>query len=326
MTETAPNSNEIARAVAALRRGELVAFPTETVYGLGADASSEAAVRRIFAAKGRPTDHPVIVHLGDNATLDDWAATVPPAARKLADRFWPGPLTLIVPRTAHVLDVVTGGQPSVGLRMPDHPVAQALLRAFGGGIAAPSANRFGRISPTQAAHVRAELGAAVAMVLDGGSSRVGVESTIVDLSGDQPVLLRPGHISAAEIGAVLGQPPLMPTSANTATRAPGTLASHYAPVTRLELVDGARLHEILSDLLAQGLRPAVLARRPAPRHLHEIPWIALPNDAAGYAHGLYASLRELDRLGCDRIVVEAVPDTEAWLHVRDRLRRAAHRE
>ncbi len=316
-------SAQIAAAVAALRRGELVAFPTETVYGLGADASNEAAVRRIFAAKGRPADHPVIVHLPDAALLDAWARDVSAIARRLAARFWPGPLTLILPRANHVLDVVTGGQDTVGLRVPDHPVAQALLQAFGGGIAAPSANRFGRISPTRAEHVRAELGDAVAVILDGGPSRVGLESTIVDLSGDQPVLLRPGQITAAEIAAVAGVPVL--TQQRTRTRAPGTLASHYAPVTPVELVDPATLESSVAALSQAGARIAVLARRPMPRSLRALAWIELPPDADGYARGLYASLRELDAAGADRIIVERVPDDEAWTAVRDRLTRAAHR-
>lgn len=323
MSIVAPS--EIERAVAALRRGELVAFPTETVYGLGADASSETAVRRIFAAKGRPADHPVIVHLGDRGMLRDWASDIPPAAQKLADRFWPGPLTLILPRAAHVLDAVTGGQPSVGLRMPDHPVALALLRAFGGGIAAPSANRFGRISPTRAEHVQSELGDAVALVLDGGPSRVGVESTIVDLSRDQPTLLRPGHIAASALGEVLGRPLAMPSTVSNTTRAPGTLASHYAPRTPLDIISVERLEETITSLRERGLRPGVLARRDLQATHSDLHEIVLPEDAAGYARELYASLRELDQRGYDRIIVEAVPDGEAWLAVRDRLRRAAHR-
>jgi L-threonylcarbamoyladenylate synthase len=319
----------ITRAVAALRDGQLVAFPTETVYGLGADAGNADAVRRVFAAKGRPADHPVIVHLPDAALLDHWAAQVPDAARRLAQQFWPGPLTLILPRAAHVLDVVTGGQDSVGLRVPDHPVALALLRAFAhdtrGGLVAPSANRFGRISPTRAEHVRAELGDAVAMILDGGPSRVGVESTIIDLSGAQPMLLRPGQLSVAAIEATLGQPLALPTpSASPATRAPGTLASHYAPTTPLLLIAPEQLLAELTRRQAAGERIAVLARRPAPAELAELPWLVAPMDADGYARMLYAALRELDALGATRIVVEAAPDDPAWLAVRDRLRRAAH--
>ncbi len=316
---------ELQAALAALHRGELVAFPTETVYGLGADASNEQAVRRIFAAKGRPADHPVIVHLPEGAALEEWAAVVSPAALRLSKRFWPGPLTMILPKAPHVLDVVTGGQQSVGLRIPDHPVAQGLLRAFADGtargLAAPSANRFGRVSPTRAEHVRAELGTTVALVLDGGPARVGLESTIVDLTGERPALLRPGHISAAEIAEVLGEPPLPPSASSP--RAPGTLASHYAPSTPVQLAPAQELLSVVDELSRQ-LRVAVLARRPAPRAFGDVPWIELPSHVEGFARGLYAALRELDAHGCERIVVEEVPEDDAWLAVRDRLRRAAH--
>lgn len=323
------SQEQIDQAVAALRAGQLVAFPTETVYGLGADASNEAAVRRLFAAKGRPADHPVIVHLAEPAALDQWAARVPEEARRLAQHFWPGPLTLILPRAAHVLDVVTGGQASVGLRVPDHPVALALLRAFGrsrrGGLVAPSANRFGRISPTRAEHVRAEFTDEVALVLDGGPCRVGLESTIVDLSGAQPMLLRPGQLSPEAIAAVLGQPLAMPSARPSAqtTRAPGMLASHYAPRTPLLLSPSEQLTADLARLIAGGERIAVLARRPQPPDMAVLRWQRAPADADSYARQLYSSLRELDALNATRIVVEAAPDEPAWLAVRDRLRRAA---
>jgi L-threonylcarbamoyladenylate synthase len=313
-------AEQIAAAVEALQSGALVAFPTETVYGLGADATNEQAVRRIFATKGRPADHPVIVHLANPSAIHDWAQSVPPTAIRLAERFWPGPLTLILPRAAHVLDVVTGGQNTVGLRVPDHPVAQALLHAFGKGIAAPSANRFGRISPTQAKHVRDELGQAVALVLDGGPARVGLESSIVDLSGSQPTLLRPGHISAHEIAATLGVPLGLPQP--TSPRAPGTLASHYAPVTPVELVGSDELFTRVVATRDQQI--AVLALQPAPPMLAGLAWITAPNNPVDYAHDLYANLRALDALDYDRILVEATPDDDAWQAVNDRLRRAAH--
>lgn len=324
---------EIAQAVTALRAGQLVAFPTETVYGLGANASDAAAVRRLFTAKGRPADHPVIVHLLGAAALDQWAAQVPATARQLAEHFWPGPLTLILPRAAHVLDLVTGSQCSVGLRVPDHPVALALLRAFAAsapsgtpsGLVAPSANRFGRISPTRAEHVRAELGSTVAMVLDGGPARVGIESTIIDLSSDQPTLLRPGQISSAAIAEVLGAPLALPdtTGATSTTRAPGSLASHYAPTTPLVLIEPERLLDEVARLSAAGERIVVLARRAAPTGLAGMPWRLAPADASSYARMLYATLRELDAQGATRIVVERVPDDVSWMAVRDRLRRAA---
>lgn len=320
MTIISPN--ELVRAVAALREGQLVAFPTETVYGLGADAANETAVRRIFAAKGRPADHPLIVHLPDVAALNDWARNIPPLAWQLAARFWPGPLTMILPKALHVPDVVTGGQQSIGLRIPDHPVAGALLRAFNGGIAAPSANRFGRISPTLAEHVQAELGDAVALIIDGGPCRVGLESSIVDLTGEQPVLLRPGHVSASQIAEVLGMP--MAQSQRSTTRAPGMLASHYAPLTTTRIVDSDALLPAIEALLRQELRVAVLARQAAAIEDPRVFWQPAAHDPERYAHDLYAYLRQLDALQYDRILVEAVPESDAWLAVYDRLRRAAY--
>ncbi len=313
-----PSEAELARAVALLRAGRLVAFPTETVYGLGADASNPQAVARIFAAKGRPADHPVIVHLADAAQLPLWARVMPEAARRLAAAFWPGPLTLILPRAAGVPDAVTGGQDSVGLRVPSHPVARALLRAFGGGIAAPSANRFGRISPTRAEHVRAELGDAVDLVLEGEVPAVGIESAIVDLSGARPALLRPGMLGAAAIEAVLGEPLAAPGA--DAPRASGTLEAHYAPRTPMALVDAAALDAALASA---SDRVAVLARRAAPAGVRAFAWHAAPADAAGYARELYASLRALDAAGAARILVESPPATAEWVAVRDRLARAA---
>ncbi len=318
------STDDIAQAVAILRAGRLVAFPTETVYGLGADARNAGAIRRLFAAKGRPADHPVIVHLASADAMPEWASRVPAAAVTLADAFWPGPLTLVLPRAVHVLDLVTGGQETVALRVPSHPAAHQLLKAFGDGIVAPSANRFGRLSPTRADHVRAELGDAVDMILDGGPTDVGVESTIVDLSGDYPVLLRPGGISPAQLAAVLGAPPDAPNAASP--RASGTLPSHYAPRTPLDVIEPDRLEACANQRAASGLSVAVLARRNAPPVRSGIAWHVISADAAVYARALYAMLRELDAGGYDRILVEAVPDSDAWLAVRDRLRRAAYRE
>ena len=325
-----PSKSEIERAAAILRAGGLVAFPTETVYGLGADASNPAAVAKIFAAKGRPQDHPLIVHLAGIELLPLWAAEIPPAAHKLAAAFWPGPLTLILKRAAGVPDCVSGGQDTVGLRIPGHPVALEFLRAFAGeedgrrysGVAAPSANKFGRISPTTAEHVRAELGDGVDWVLDGGECEVGIESTIIDLSRERAVLLRPGQITPARIGAVLGAEVGLPDAA--APRAPGTLASHYAPRTPLELVPAAELQARLAAL--RGRKLAVLARAEAPSGLKDIYWQAAPRAVAGYAHELYASLRRLDDLGCDLILVEAPPAVPGWQGVNDRLRRASSKE
>lgn len=304
-----------------------MAFPTETVYGLGADASNPAAVAKIFAAKGRPQDHPVIVHLAGIELLPLWASEIPPAARRLAAAFWPGPLTLILKRAAGVPDCVTGGQDTVGLRIPGHPVALELLKAFAGeeggrafsGVAAPSANRFGRISPTTAAHVRAELGDAVDWVLDGGECSVGIESTIVDLSRGRAVLLRPGQVTPAQIAAVLGSEVELPDAA--APRVSGALDSHYAPRTPLYLIAAAELPARLTAL--RGKKLAVLARGEAPAGLNDVSWQTAPRAVAGYAHELYASLRRLDALGCAAILVEAPPAAPEWQGVNDRLRRAS---
>lgn len=312
---------DIAHAVTVLKRGGLVAFPTETVYGLGGDAGNAEAVKRIFAAKGRPADHPLIVHLAEVAQLQDWSGDVTPLAQKLARKFSPGPLTLILRSAASVSDLVTGGQDSIGLRVPAHPVAQALLKAFGGGIAAPSANRFGRISTTTAQHVAEELGDRVDYVLDGGASDIGIESTIVDARGEHPVLMRPGHISVREIenaaGISLEAPRL------DAPRVSGALAAHYAPATTLLLLEADLLLELAANLSQQGKRVAVLAmsaRRPL---LDGLLWQAAPADPARYAHDLYAGLRALDAAACAVILVEQPPLQPAWAAVNDRLLRAA---
>jgi L-threonylcarbamoyladenylate synthase len=312
---------DIAHAVAILKRGGLVAFPTETVYGLGADASNADAVRRIYAAKGRPADHPVIVHLADAAQLADWSGAVTPLAKKLAVKFWPGPLTLILHRAAGVGDFVTGGQDSIGLRVPSHPVAQALLKAFGGGIAAPSANRFGRVSTTTAEHVAQELGDRVDYVLDGGASDIGIESTIIDASGELPVLMRPGHISVRDIEAVTGVSVQAPRV--DAPRVPGALAAHYAPATTLLLLEADLLLELAATLSRQGKRSAVLAMSALQPLLEGLTWMAAPAEAGAYAHALYANLRMLDAAGCDAILVEQPPLQTAWAAVNDRLMRAA---
>jgi L-threonylcarbamoyladenylate synthase len=315
------SKTDITRAVAVLKAGDLVAFPTETVYGLGADASNVEAVRKIFAAKGRPANHPLIVHIADAVQLANWARDIPPAAHKLAKQFWPGPLTLVLQRNANVPDAVTGGQDTVALRVPSHPVAQALLREFGGGIAAPSANRFGRVSATTAAHVREEFGDSVACVLDGGAADVGIESTIVDCSRATPTLLRPGWITPQQLEAALGAPLAAPGA--SAPRAPGTLDKHYAPQTPLQLMEADLVVELARSLTRQGRRVAVLARTTLRPVIDGLTWIAAPADAAGYAHDLYARLRELDHAGCDAILVEQPPEEPEWFAIRDRLNRAA---
>jgi len=325
MTIHAATAEAVERAAAALMHGALVAFPTETVYGLGADAGNPAAVERIFAAKGRPADHPVIVHIAGADALPRWARTIPEGARRLAAAFWPGPLTLILPRAGGVADVVTGGQDTVGLRVPSHPVARALLDAFarqgGHGIAAPSANRFGRISPTTARHVEDDLGAATAMILDGGACAIGIESTIVAFDGNEPVLLRPGGLPLGELARVLGQAPL--AAGAGAPRASGTLAAHYAPRTRMQLITATALRGEARQRQERDENPAVLAHSvPRPEDFSGT-WIAAPGDCAGYAHDLYANLRRLDAVEADEILVEQPPRDDAWLAVRDRLARAA---
>jgi L-threonylcarbamoyladenylate synthase len=316
-----------------LEAGALVAFPTETVYGLGADAENAAAVASIYAAKGRPSNHPVIVHVAPEADIAYWVESVPPQAQALITAFWPGPLTLILPRAEHIPDQVSGGQSSIGLRCPSHPVAQALLREFKGGkggIAGPSANKFGHVSPTTAQHVRDEFDAdgdsPIACILDGGQSEVGIESTIIDLSrlaSHGPVLLRPGHISAAQIGAVLGV--AVQAADAAAPRASGTLESHYAPRTPVLLVPSAQLADTLQQMRQAGQSLALISYSTLAK---EIPPLAaqfpMAASAPAYAHDLYAALRNMDHAAADLIVVEAPPSDPDWQGVNDRLRRAAH--
>jgi L-threonylcarbamoyladenylate synthase len=313
----------LAAAAQCLADGGLVGLPTETVYGLGARADDDAAVAGIFAAKGRPADHPLIVHVAGLAQAAAFTGTLPDTAQRLASAFWPGPVTVIVPRRPGVATAAAGGQPSVGLRCPSHPVAQALLQRAAAlgvpGVAAPSANRFGRISPTTAAHVAAEFGPGL-LVLDGGACPVGIESTIVDCSRGRPVLLRPGVLTRAALEAVLGQP-LQAADAN-APRAPGTLAAHYAPRARLRLVPADTLAAALDKPATWPPGLAVYSRRPVGT-AGACLWRAMPDDAASAAQDLFAALRRLDDDGAAEIWVEQPPDDPAWEGVLDRLRRAA---
>jgi len=303
---------DVRRAAQILRAGGLVAFPTETVYGLGADASSAAAVARLYAAKGRPADHPVIVHFADAAHAFEWAREIPTTAKALAARFWPGPLTLILKRSARAQDFVTGGQDSVGLRVPSHPVAQELLREFGGGVAAPSANRFGNLSATTAAHVREDLN--VDLVLDGGASEVGIESTIVDLTSGV-VLLRPGRISKMELEEFLKSE--VQEKETNSPRHPGGLVRHYAPKTPALLVPA---HALDAEIARRGNAVAVLAfSRPDERAEF---WVRMPREPQAYARRLYAALRELDGAQCGAILIETPPESAEWDAIRDRLSRA----
>ena len=324
----------IEAAARALRSGALLGLPTETVYGLAADAGSDAAVAQIFAAKGRPSDHPLIVHVADAEGVRHFAREIPAFAQALIDAYWPGPLTLILPRLPGVATAATGGQDSVGVRCPSHPVAQAVLRAcartdaaLGGhpvwGVAAPSANRFGRVSPTTAPHVQDELGADL-LVLDGGACGVGIESTIVDCTRGVPVLLRPGAVTREQIQSACGVAPLSKEDLPDHTpRASGTLESHYAPTARVRLMDAKALQTSLDLLGADAAHLAVYARSPVRSASRQVLMRRMPTDATAAAQELFATLRSLDDAGVKLIWIETPPADPAWEGVRDRLQRAA---
>lgn len=326
------DTGAVEAAVAALRAGQVIGLPTETVYGLAGDASNPDAVRRIFTIKGRPATHPVIVHIASLDEMSRWARDIPPAAMALAERHWPGPLTLVLPRAPQTPLEVTGGQDSVALRVPSHPVAQAVLRAFGGGLAAPSANRYGRVSPTTAAHVRDDLGDDVAIVLDGGPSDVGIESTIVSCLNGRVTVLRPGVIGADAIAATVGT---LDAPDATMPRVPGRVESHYAPRTPVQLVDEDALDGAVLAHVQAGRRVAILARSGQTEHA---PVDAQPvsdndaglvivgaADAVTYGRELYAHLRRLDHTDADVIVIARPPRGDDWAAVHDRLGRAATR-
>jgi len=324
---THATDEECAHAAGVLRSGGLVAFPTETVYGLGADASNEQAVRRIFSVKGRPTDHPLIVHISESGDLDHWARAIPESARRVADAFWPGPLTMLLERSDSVSPTVTGGRPAVGLRVPDHAVAQQLLRVFGGGIAAPSANRFGRVSPTTAEHVVADLGGDVDLILDGGPCQIGVESTIVDFTRRVPVVLRAGGIPLDRLSEVLGHDVALEISAAPSTsgaRAPGMLEAHYAPNARVVVASQSTVVDVLVREVANASGPVGLLAGTA---LVGVPEEVVELEPAGnsdeFASVLYARLRQADRIGVSVLVCVPPPAIGVGLAVNDRLRRAA---
>lgn len=312
---------EVESAANALRAGEVVAFPTETVYGLGAAARNVEAVQRVFALKRRPHSHPLIVHLYDASELRHWARQITVPAQQLAACFWPGPLTLVLPRAEGVPDAVTGGQDTVALRVPAHPVARRLLAAFGDGIAAPSANRYGHVSPTRAEHVRDEFGSSLRWLLDGGDCDVGLESTIVDCSGPVPRLLRPGSITLTQLRAVV--PQVEVGAAAESPRVPGSDAAHYAPRTPLAVIADEVLEDVVARVSAAGRRCAVLARHAARHTIPNTTWIDAGPDVARFGHDLYAHLRELDRAGAACILVQVPPPGDDWEAVRDRLRRAS---
>jgi L-threonylcarbamoyladenylate synthase len=315
-------TSDIEKAAEVLRAGGLAAFPTETVYGLGANAEDPAAVARTFQVKGRPPSHPLIVHIGGAEHLDDWVHDVPATARLLAERFWPGPLTLVLRRDRRVPLEATGGLETVAVRVPDHPVALALLSTFGGGVTAPSANRFGSVSPTTADHVRAELGDAVDFVLDGGPCEVGVESTIVDATGETPTVLRPGGVTREDLETALGRP--LAVHSTSRVRVPGQHPSHYAPRARVILVEPEKV--VAEAQRAQELGRQVGVFLPpsfadAPVKAHAV--VTVPGSMAAYARGLYGFLRELDQAGCDLIVASLPEEQGLGLAIANRLRRAA---
>ena len=318
---TRASQREIAAAVQALRDGEVVGFPTETVYGLGANAQHAAALHKVFALKRRPTSHPLIVHLDSARYLHRWAREVPPAAAALAAQFWPGPLTLVLPRADNVLDLVTGGQDTVAIRVPSHPMALQLLTAFGGGIAAPSANRYGHVSPTRAEHVREEFGEALRVVLDGGECKVGLESTIVACLHGEVRLLRPGHVGLTQLRQVVGEVASGPHA--EAPRVPGSATAHYAPATPLRLVAAGQLERLAGELARGGERIGVLAQRPPLGSFRGVTWVNAGTRLDRYAHELYANLRTLDKIGAACLLVQEIPADERWDAVRDRLTRAA---
>ena len=318
----------ITQAVQAITAGQLLGLPTETVYGLAADAARPDAVARIFAAKGRPSNHPLIVHVADADGVAHFARDVPAFAQRLMAAFWPGPLTLILPRRLDVGEATAGGQDSIGVRCPSHPVAQAVLQALAlatppvWGLAAPSANQFGRVSPTTAAHVAGEFGDSL-LVLDGGPCGVGIESTIVDCTRGAPVLLRPGAISRAQVEAVCGQRLQGDAALGEAPRASGTLEAHYAPAAKVRLMHAKALQTSLDLLGAEAAHIAVYARTPLRMLSSQVLLRRMPDDAQATAQQLFSALRDFDTQGVKLIWVESVPDTAEWDGVRDRLQRAA---
>ena len=321
---------QVTAATRILCAGGVVAFPTETVYGLGADVTNPDAISRVYKIKQRPIDHPLIVHIGAISHLEHWAQAIPASAWKLASHFWPGPLTLILQRSRHIPDSVTGGQNTVGIRIPAHPVALALLHALGPkkALAAPSANRFGRISPTTATHVQQELGSNVDMILDGGACAVGLESTIISFHDESPRILRPGGIALSALEAVLNGPVMLAhNTINPTIRTSGSLPAHYAPVTPLSVYPAAQIGQHALALAAQNLRVLVMTwSNPdkLPPLTQSIEQYSMPADPVAYGQQLYAKLRQFDQAAFDYLLIEAPPDHPDWLAIADRLQRASH--
>ena len=331
-SNSAPTSdqwNRIKAAAGIICAGGTVAFPTETVYGLGADATNPAAINKIYHIKQRPLNHPLIVHIGSSADLDYWVRAIPESAWKLAHHFWPGPLTLILQRNRHIPDCVTGGQDTVGIRIPAHPIALALLQALESkkALAAPSANRFGRISPTTAAHVQQQLGSDVDMILDGGACTVGLESTIISFHGESPEILRPGGITLNEIEAALNTRVVLAHTGNPAIRASGSLPAHYAPVTPLKLVPAEHIWQYALASARKNLRILVMTWSDIGKNKPDnrsIVHCAMPHDPFAYGRQLYAKLHQFDQAAFDLLLIETPPDHSDWLAVTDRLRRVGH--
>ncbi len=314
-------TTDINLAVAQLRAGNLVAFPTETVYGLGAAADNPTAVLKVFQTKGRPADHPVIVHIGNTQELSTWAQNIPAAAWILAETFWPGSLTMLLQKKEHVSSLITGGQETIGIRIPQHPLTLKMLQAFGNGVVGPSANKYGRVSPTQAQHVAQDLAAHDVLILDGGMAQVGIESTIVDLTGATPIIRRLGAISAAQIEATLQQTVRVEIAHGANIRTPGSHAVHYAPLTPTVLASSAEFTTLLNKYA--GSKISVLSWQQPPAELQNIYWQQAANTPTEYAKELYANLRQHDQLQNDIIIVEAPPNTKEWGAILDRLTRAS---
>jgi len=321
--------DQITAAAQILHQGGTVAFPTETVYGLGADVTNPVAINKIYTIKQRPINHPLIVHIGNISHLHYWAQAIPDSAWELANHFWPGPLTLILQRSRHIPDSVTGGQDTVGLRIPAHPVALALLEALGPkkALAAPSANRFGRISPTTAAHVREELGSTVDMILDGGACRIGLESTIISFHDRSPKILRPGGIALSALELVLDSPIMLAHNTNQTIRTSGSLPAHYAPTTPLRIYSTEQIWDRALALAAKGLRilaitwSSINQSQPSDQFIQQF---SMPADPVTYGQQLYAKLRHFDQASFDYMIIEAPPDHPSWFAIIDRLQRASY--
>lgn len=315
-------TTDLSLAVAQLRAGNLVAFPTETVYGLGAAADNPAAIQKVFQAKGRPADHPVIVHIGAATQLKAWATDIPETAWILAEQFWPGSLTMVLKKQQHVSDLVSGGQDTIGIRIPKHPLTLKLLQEFGSGIVGPSANKYGRVSPTQAQHVAQDLADQQVLILDGGEANVGIESTIVDLTNTTPIIRRLGAITAEQIAQVLKQEVQIDITHSPNMRVPGSHAAHYAPRTPTILVSSTELQTVVAQH-ALNKKVSVLSWQTQPANLDTIYWQNAASNPDAYAHDLYANLRDHDQLNNDLIIIEAPAESTAWAAILDRLKRAS---